>query len=104
MKPERADFNLEILPFKDQRSLFRANLFYFVIFTFLLFMNWYVCKSSLEDINSAITLFKNSEELTCKNTFVSKTRGWSIDEKSMRFIKSDRFIDIKECKGDSHEQ
>ena len=94
---------LETLNYKDQRSLFRVNLFYFITFTFLLFMNWYVCKVSTENINSTIKVFKSAGELTCKDTFVSKTRGWSIDEKSMRFIKSDRFIDIKECKGESHE-
>jgi len=95
--------DLEKLNLKDQRSLFRVNLFYYIIFTFLLFMNWYACKSSIEDINSSIRVFKSGKELTCKDTFVSKARGWSIDESNMRFIKSDRFKNVNECKGESYE-
>jgi len=98
------DIELETLSPKDQTSLFKVNLFYYAVFVVLLFLNWYVCNADTHSLNSTIKSFKSGKELTCTNTFVSKTRGWGIDESNMRFIKADRFIDVKKCKGeDNHE-
>ena len=93
-----AGIELEKLNYKNQRRLFRVNLFYYIAVAIFLFLNWYDCNFRVENFNSLIKSFKSGEKLTCKERFVSKKRGWSIDKLNRKFIKADTFMDIRDCK------
>ncbi len=91
-------FSLKKLSDKDQYSLFKVNLFYFGVLLFVAGLNWYTCRVTVHDFEHRIESFKSGGEVICSNTFVSKQRGWSIDESKNIFIKADNFFNIKNCK------
>ena len=82
---------------KQQVSLFRVNLFYYLAVLLLIFLGWLSCKETISDFNAVVNNFKNNSEVICSNTFVSKQRGWSIDESKKIFLKGDNFFEIKTC-------
>ena len=92
--------DLKKLDMKGQFSLFKVNIFYYLFVAFMIALNWLSCCSSINDFNQVVKNFKLDHEIECSNTFVSKKRGWSIDESRDIFIKGDNFIEIKKCKGE----
>jgi len=92
---EKSD--IEKLTYKQQASLFRVNLFYYLLVLLLIFLGWLSCKNTVNNFYSVVSDFKNSGEVICSNTFVSKKRGWNIDESRNIFIKGDNFFKIKKC-------
>ena len=92
------ELEIKKLSYKQQVSLFRVNLFYYLAVIFLIFLGWLSCKNTVSNFNAVVSNFKNHSEVICSNTFVSKQRGWSMDMSKKIFIKGDNFFEIKNCK------
>jgi len=92
------EIEIKKLTYKQQASLFRVNLFYYLTVLLLIFLVWLSCKETVSDFNAVVSNFKNNNEVICSNTFVSIQRGWSIDESKKIFLKGDNFFEIKTCK------
>ena len=90
-------FDMEKLTYEQQASLFRVNLFYYLVVLLLIFLDWLSCKNTVNNFHTVVSDFKNNGEVICSNTFVSKKRGWEIDESRNVFIKGDNFFKIKKC-------
>ena len=92
-----AKIEIKELSHEKQVSLFVVNLFYYLAVLLLVFLGWLSCKVSISDFNTVVKRYKESKEVICSNTFVSKQRGWSIDESKKIFFKDDNFFEIKHC-------
>jgi len=90
---------LEKLPLKEQKSLFKINMFFILGCSALLVLSYYECKTSVNSFNERIRVFKSGDVITCKNKLISLKRGWIIDKNKKIFIKADDFVVIKDCKG-----
>lgn len=88
---------LKDLTYEQQASLFRVNLFYYLTVLFLIVLVCLSCKETVSEFNTLVRDFKNNSEVICSNTFVSRQRGWSIDESKKIFFKGDNFFKIKNC-------
>jgi len=88
---------IEKLNNKELRSLTVSNLIIFSLFFILICGFFLSCDMSQEDYKKMVNDFKSGKEITCKDTFISKQRGWSIDKSEHRFIKGDNFMEIKLC-------
>jgi len=87
------------LPLKEQKSLFKINIFFVLSCLALLALNYYTCKLSVDSFNKRIKVFKQGDVITCSNKLISKKRGWNIDKNEKIFIKADDFVIIRDCKG-----
>ena len=90
--------NIKKLSYKEQKSLALFNLFMLSLFFIVIFGFYYLCSLSQNDFEQRVSDFESGKEITCRNTFISKKRGWIIDANKKRFIKGDKFMEIKSCK------